>query len=172
MIILGLGSNKGDRAAHLREAISLLAPVVTNVQPSRMYESRALLPPGAPADWGSNFLNMAVKGESDLSATELLDAIKTIEKRIGRTSLGRWSPREIDIDILAMDHEVIDLPFLQVPHRELLNRDFALLPLAELAPDWQYPDGEYSGLRAADIVKAKGFRCGALQETGIALYAA
>lgn len=161
MVILGLGSNKGDRAAYLRQASALLAGLLQGMGYSSVYESKALMPEGAPKEWDMPFLNMAVMGETSLSPLDLLKAVKAIEKQLGRKSLEHWSPREIDIDILAIDQQTLDLPEAQVPHRELLNREFALLPLVELAPDWEYPAaGKYQGWKASAIAKDKGWRAG------------
>ncbi len=69
----------------------------------------------------------------------LLARVKAIERDLGRVSRCKWGPREIDIDILAMDDVTMDTPELTIPHRVLLERDFVLLPLADVAPDWRYP---------------------------------
>jgi len=157
MVILGLGSNKGDRAAMLGRAVEMLAPILQDIRHSSIYETKALLPEGASPAWDMVFLNMAVVGETKLSPQELLAAIKEIEKNLGRQAAERWAPREIDIDILAMDDVQLDLPGLHIPHSGLIEREFALLPLVELAPDWRYPGGEYKGWKAADIAAAKGY---------------
>lgn len=170
-VILGLGGNKGERSALLAQAVKLLTPLIKNLRTSSLYETKALLPAGAPASWDMPFLNMAVAGEVALSSRDLLAAIKAIEKKLGRGFSEVWAPREIDIDILAMGNLMIDEPDFCVPHRSLLDRDFALLPLAELAPDWCCPvAGEYHGWKAADIVRAKGYTTGSLQKEGIAVY--
>jgi 2-amino-4-hydroxy-6-hydroxymethyldihydropteridine diphosphokinase len=135
----------------------------------------ALLPAGAPASWDMNFLNMAVAGETTLSPQELLVAIKDIEKNLGRKTGEVWAPRELDIDILAYDDVVLEAPGLSIPHRALLDRDFALLPLVELAPDWHYPctnkyGQEYKDWKAADIAAHKGYISGSLNDKGIAIY--
>lgn len=161
MVILGLGSNKGDRTEYLRAAISLLRGVLSDMRVSTVYESKALLPKGASSDWDRLFLNMAVAGHSSLSPEALLAELKAMEKNLGRKPAMAWSPREIDLDILAMDQIVFDTPALHVPHPELLNRDFALVPFVDLAPDWIYPvPGEYQGWRAADILKHKKYGLG------------
>lgn len=158
MVILGLGSNKGDREAYLRQATGMLAGLLQGMNSSGVHETKALLPEGAPREWDMPFLNMAVAGETDLEPRALLKAIKAIEEQLGRKPAGKWAPREIDIDILAMDGTVLDTPSLAIPHPGLLNRDFALLPLVELAPDWEYPlPGKYQGWKAADIAADKGF---------------
>ncbi len=118
------------------------------------------MPEGAPKSWNQPFLNMAVAGDASLAPESLLAELKTIEKDLGRQSRGHWAPREIDIDILAMGDMVISSAALSIPHPHLLARDFALVPLAELVPDWCYPAGEYKGWKAADIVAAKAFAPG------------
>lgn len=170
-VILGLGGNKGDRAAQLAKAADLLDQVLENSRRSSLYETKALLPAGAPASWDMPFLNMAIAGDTKLSPHDVFALVKDIEKKMGRKPAEVWAPREIDIDILAMDDLVLEQPDLVVPHRALLERDFALLPLAELAPDWRYPAaGDHHGWKAADIVRIKGYATGSLQEKGIANY--
>lgn len=161
MVILGLGSNKGDRGAFLRAAVVLLAGVLTNLRASPVYESQALLPKNARSEWDRLFLNMAVCGDTSLAPEALLMEVKAMERHLGRRPAMAWSPREIDIDILAMDATVLRTASLSIPHQELLNRDFALLPLVDLAPDWRYPaPGPDFGRRAADIAAARRFTCG------------
>lgn len=161
MVILGLGSNKGDRSEFLRTAINLLRGVISDIRLSPVYESKALLPPGADSSWDHHFLNMAVAGHTELSPEALLAEVKSIEKRLGRKPSMTWSPREIDIDILAMDDRVVALPGLNVPHHELINRDFALIPFSDLAPTWRYPvHSVFFGMTAAELVAKKKFACG------------
>jgi 2-amino-4-hydroxy-6-hydroxymethyldihydropteridine diphosphokinase len=157
MIILGLGSNTGDREEYLARAVSMLDDILTGMHTSSLYETAALLPEGAPRDWDMPFLNMAVCGDTSLSPDQLFATVKDIEKKLGRFPSEVWAPRKIDIDILAIENMVIDESALSVPHRALLDRDFALVPLAELVPDWCYPAGAYKGKRAADIVAEKRY---------------
>ena len=138
-VILGLGSNVGDRAENLRAAICALALHLKNIRESTVLESAALLPENAPIDWDMPYLNMAIAGKTTLSPRELLSTIKEIEQKLGREKIGHWSPRNIDIDILAFGDLQVDESDLTIPHKELLNRDFALKPLLELAPDWVHP---------------------------------
>ena len=155
-VILGLGSNIGDRMAHLRAARDVLAGVLGKLKCSKVYTSPAMLPPDAPSEWDIPFYNMAISGTTSL-APEIL--LKTIELQLGRELRGVWGPREIDIDILAMEDVLVNSSSLYVPHKGLLERDFALVPLAELAADWQYPlGGEYRGMRASDICSAKNYQ--------------
>lgn len=165
MVILGLGSNIGDRAEYLHKAVQSLSAVVNNIHCSRVFESAPLLPADAPADWALSFLNMVLCGDTPLSADALLVEVKSIERGLGRTARGVWGPREIDIDILAMDDVVMDTPILSIPHRSMMERDFVLLPLLDVAPDWRCPR---TGVSAVDAVQQKGFKLGdTLRDTGV-----
>jgi 2-amino-4-hydroxy-6-hydroxymethyldihydropteridine diphosphokinase len=140
-VILGLGTNVGDRVFYLRQAIATLRmqSILTDITPSPLYESDALLMPDAPEEWNMPFLNMAVAGTTLLDPDQLLTHIKALEQQLGRRLRGKWSPREIDIDILAYGDEVITSEHLTIPHSFLLDRSFALLPFADLWPDWRFP---------------------------------
>jgi 2-amino-4-hydroxy-6-hydroxymethyldihydropteridine diphosphokinase/dihydropteroate synthase len=162
MVILGLGSNVGDRLLNLAKAVSIITKsVLAGVEFSSVYESGAVIKPNSPESWNKPFLNMAIVGETHLSPTELLKEIKIIEKMLGRNDIGVWSPREIDIDILAYGSLSINTEALTIPHKELCKRPFALLPLAEVAPNWQYPtEGAFKGKTAYEI-SHQMFLCGA-----------
>lgn len=156
MIILGLGSNIGDRLANLRAALHAISalPTVTVIQVSPVYISDAMLPDNAPADWDIPYLNAAIRCESSLKPTELLQQLKQIEKNIGRESLPRhWGPRIIDIDILAWDDLKLESDALTIPHKNLRERPFALWPLADVAPLWLDNDKT-----AAQLVEQWGSR--------------
>lgn len=154
MVILGLGSNIGDKMTHLNAAIAELSTIIKEVCRSAIYTCPAMLPEGAPREWDISFYNMAIGGECDLPPLELLSEIKNIEQKLGRQDRGRWGPREIDIDILAMGDEVFEWPELCIPHKGLLERDFALLPLADIAPGWRYPGQHFT---ARELCIQKGF---------------
>lgn len=140
MVILGLGSNLNNRIHYLRQAVELIKEsVLTSVTCSPCYHSPALLPENAPESWDAPFLNIAISGHTALTPHALLSALKTIELRVGRAVRPLWAPREIDIDILSYDDLILDTPTLQIPHKELANRTFALSPLADLAPNWIHP---------------------------------
>jgi 2-amino-4-hydroxy-6-hydroxymethyldihydropteridine diphosphokinase len=173
MIILGLGSNVGDRAGFLRAAVGRLGAILGDMRVSRVLESPALLPENAPADWNTPYLNMAVSGTSTLSAPQLLDEVKKIERDLGRIPRGFWAPREIDIDILSICGQCCTSPELTLPHAKILSRDFVLLPIVDVAPDWRYPlAGEFSGKTASEIAAAKGFALGNhLRDTGLVIHA-
>ena len=133
---IGLGSNMGERYRHLTEAAAALRalPQTAVVWFSPVYETDA---------WGKTdqprFLNAACEISTDLEPVVLLSALKEIETRLGRTSHEHWGPREIDLDILLYDGIVVDTPDVSVPHRDLANRRFVLVPLRDIAPDLVHP---------------------------------
>src|SRR5476651_1633704 len=106
MVILGLGSNSGDRLANLRQARQLLSliPKLQLLRVSPLYMSNALLPEQAPDSWDQPYLNLAIQCETRLQPQELLQQLKNVEYTLGRKPVKRhWGPRVIDIDILAWD---------------------------------------------------------------------
>jgi len=140
MIILGLGSNLGDRLAFLKKAADDISKILSDNLYSPIYESEALLIKNSPKEWNIPFLNMVIAGKTNLSPQQLLKEIKNIEKSLGRTdNEPRWSPRVIDVDILAFDDLIIDEEKLKIPHIELRKRAFFILPLADILPKWSYP---------------------------------
>ena len=171
MVILGLGSNIGDRMQYLAAAVRRLSGMLQEMHMSRILESPAMLPPDASADMDRPYLNMAVSGKTDLTPQALLTEVKSLERELGRVQRSVWGPREIDIDILAMDGLVTQSPELTVPHRGILKRDFALLPLSDVAPDWKYPvAGSYYNMPVSEILAAKGYAIGNnLRDTGLTI---
>ena len=138
-MILGLGANLGNRAIHLKRAVSRLSrgrgAVLHGVKLSRIYESPALTPSGAPAAWDLPYLNCALSGETTLEPGALLRRVKEIERSLGRRDHKRWAPRVIDIDILWWDGNEVRSDGLTIPHPEILRRPFVLKPLRDLIPD-------------------------------------
>jgi 2-amino-4-hydroxy-6-hydroxymethyldihydropteridine diphosphokinase/dihydropteroate synthase len=163
MIILGIGSNLNDRLANLRLALKLLRQIngLTIIKVSPVYESDALLAEDAPIEWHIPYLNAAISCTCELNPSDLVTELKAIEIQIGRAKdYQRWSPRIIDIDILAWNEELIQTERLKIPHAGLCDRPFAIWPLADLAPNWRYcvPNNEYTGKTAAEIVVRLGSR--------------
>mgnify|MGYP002133767735 CR=1 FL=1 len=154
MVILGLGSNLGDRHSNLNAAIThISALLLDNIKHSHIYETAPLLPPNPGPDWHKRkFLNMAVSGslKQELSPEQLLAQIKELETKLGRIPADRWAPRIIDIDILAIDGLVYNSANLKIPHIGLLERDFAMLPFADIAPEWKHP---VTGITAKEYAK-------------------
>ncbi|MDP4832208.1 MAG: dihydropteroate synthase [Rickettsiaceae bacterium] len=135
MIYISLGSNLGNRLSNLRQAITLLKnDVLSNSYESIIIETKALLKSNSPKEWDTPYLNMIIAGESKLSPSDLLKKLKNIEQKLGRDiTAAKWAPRLIDLDILIYDEQVINQTGLQIPHPELLNRDF-LIHLLALMP--------------------------------------
>jgi 2-amino-4-hydroxy-6-hydroxymethyldihydropteridine diphosphokinase len=125
---LGLGSNLGDRWAHLRAAVAGL-PDVTAV--SGVYETE---PVGGPPGQG-RYLNAVVELDTELSPHQLLELARRLEDQSGRVRGERWGPRPLDVDVLMVGDLVVDEPELTVPHPRLWERSFVLVPLADVAPD-------------------------------------
>jgi 2-amino-4-hydroxy-6-hydroxymethyldihydropteridine diphosphokinase len=132
-VFLGLGSNLGDRAGLLDQAVAALESL-GKVTRSRWYETAAVGLPGAP-----QFLNGVVRLETDLAPDELLRQTREIERRLGRDPLRRAGSRTMDIDILLYGRQVISRLGFEVPHPRLHQRAFVLVPLAELASNLVHP---------------------------------
>lgn len=129
------GSNLGNSQETLATARALLtAHCGTIVAASSIYETAAWGKTDQPA-----FLNQALKIETRLNARQLIRRILKLEKMMGRIREEKYGPRIIDIDILLFNDEIHQYHFLQLPHPEMQNRRFALLPLAEIAPGTVHP---------------------------------
>jgi 2-amino-4-hydroxy-6-hydroxymethyldihydropteridine diphosphokinase len=124
---VGLGSNLGDRAARLREAVEGLEDAVAV---SDVYETE---PVGGPDQ--ADYLNVVVELDTARSARELLSLAHVLEDRAGRVRDERWGPRTLDVDVLWHEQGPVDEPDLQVPHPRLAERRFVLQPLWDLAPE-------------------------------------
>jgi 2-amino-4-hydroxy-6-hydroxymethyldihydropteridine diphosphokinase len=147
---LGLGSNVGDRRAHLERAVaSLPAHGVRVLASSSVYETE---PVGLVLDQ-RDFYNACLRIETEHAPEELLSACKAVERELGREEGGvRHGPRPIDIDLLLLRAQGYTSDRLTLPHPEVRSRRFVLLPLLELGPDLALPDGE----RLADTLAALG----------------
>jgi 2-amino-4-hydroxy-6-hydroxymethyldihydropteridine diphosphokinase len=134
---LSLGSNVGDRRAHLQAAVEALpAHGVRPLAASSVYETE---PVGEILDQ-PDFLNACLRVETGLDPEALLDACKAVERELGRAPGGpRHGPRHIDVDVLLFGELVHASERLRVPHRDLAQRRFVLVPLLELAPDLAAP---------------------------------
>lgn len=135
-VFVGLGSNLGDRLQMLERAVSALEmlPESRLSKRSFIYETEPVGMTDQP-----EFLNMVVELTTSVPVRELLKELKSIERRLGRKATTRWGPREIDLDILYYDDTVMDEEGLHVPHEEIPDRKFVLVPLAEIAADFTDP---------------------------------
>jgi len=128
---IGLGSNLGDRACYIRNAVALLEQGGASVL--KMSAVTETDPVGGPPQ--HKFLNAVVKVETRLSPVELLDHCQAIEQKLGRVRTVANGPRTIDLDILLYDHLAMDTPQLKIPHPRMFERAFVLEPLKEIEPD-------------------------------------
>jgi 2-amino-4-hydroxy-6-hydroxymethyldihydropteridine diphosphokinase len=130
-VAISLGSNLGDRRAHLDYAIDALHLDLTDVVVSRFLETR---PVGAGPEHGP-FLNAAIVGHTQLPARVLLDRLLEIEEERGRARPYPVAPRTLDLDLILYGDEVLEEDGLSVPHPRFRERDFVLGPLSEIAPE-------------------------------------
>ena len=163
---VGLGSNVGDRAAHLTHALIALAgmPNTRLLVRSSIIQTDAVGAPGG-GDPGGAYLNAAAILRTTLEPRALLDCLHEIERTRGRDRAGeasRWLPRTLDLDLLLFGDRVLDEPGLVVPHPRMHEREFVLLPLAEVGPDLFVPTMRSSvadllaRLKPGSIPKRKG----------------
>lgn len=147
---LGLGSNIGDRRAHLQAAIDTLAlHEVRVLRSSSTYDTE---PVGLILDQ-PEFLNACIQIETEHDPIGLLDACKEVEREVGRTAGGpRHGPRVIDVDVLLLGELEYESERLRLPHEQVTSRRFVLVPLLELEPELTLPSGE----RVADSLTALG----------------
>ncbi len=132
---LGLGSNLGERRGFLNSACDqLCSGTLSEFRTSAIYESEPLLKMPQP-----KYLNMVVRGLTQLSPEELMKKCQQIENNLGRIRKERWGSRIIDIDILSYGDKIVNADNLTIPHPEIKNRGFVLLPLLELSPEWKDP---------------------------------
>lgn len=146
---IGLGSNLGDSRQILGQAMAEIGALdaVELIARSSLYRSRPLGPQDQP-----DFLNAVVGVLTTRAPADLLAALRAIEERHGRRRTGeRWGPRTLDLDLLVFGRRVIDEPGLTVPHPRIAERNFVLLPLAEIAPHLEVPGLASVGSLAAAL---------------------
>jgi 2-amino-4-hydroxy-6-hydroxymethyldihydropteridine diphosphokinase len=146
---LGLGSNIGDRRAHLEAAVAALpAHGATVTATSSVYDTE---PIGLVLDQ-PEFLNACLRIETELEPLDLLDAAKAVEREVGRAAGGpRHGPRVIDVDVLLLGERTFASERLRLPHPEVSSRRFVLVPLLELDPELALPGGDRLADRLAQL---------------------
>ena len=144
-VAISLGSNLGDRRAHLEYAIDALRLDITDMSVSSFVETQ---PVGVGPEHGA-FLNAAIVGETQLSARMLLERLLEVEEERGRARPYWMAPRTLDVDLLLYGDSVIEEEGLTVPHPRFRERMFVLQPLAEIAPDIIDP---VTGKRIAELL--------------------
>lgn len=141
---VALGSNLGDRLGQMQLALERLAAdaAVRVLQVSPVYENRAV----GMGEAAANFLNAIAEVETSLAPLDLLDRCLAVETQLGRVRTGGWTPRTIDLDVIAYGDAVIEHERLQVPHPRIGERDFVVHPLNAIAPEQRI-----RGQRVADL---------------------
>jgi 2-amino-4-hydroxy-6-hydroxymethyldihydropteridine diphosphokinase len=134
-VYVGVGSNLGDREAHLAAAEAALRQVdgVTLLRRSTLHDTRAVGPPQP------RFLNGVWELSCTLPPRRLLSVLQAVETKLGRTAKGLQRPRTVDLDVLLWGERILAEPDFQIPHAEMHHRRFVLEPLAELAPHARHP---------------------------------
>jgi len=136
IVYIGIGSNLGDKVSQCEKAISEILTIDRHklLAKSSLFKAE---PVGYTSqDW---FVNAVLKIETDLGAPKLLRELKSIESHLGRTETFRWGPRMIDLDILFFDDIEIHTEELQIPHPRIQERQFVLVPLAEIDQNFIHP---------------------------------
>ena len=132
---IALGSNLGDKEKNLRRALLLLTQ--QGVEIVRVSSFLSTEPYGVTDQ--PQFLNAVACVRTSLAPLALLDVLLATELAMGRVRLRHWGERNIDLDLLLYEDVVLDMPRLRLPHPDMQNRDFVLLPLAEIAPELKHP---------------------------------
>ncbi len=139
-IFLGFGSNIGDKKGNIEKAYSELKRAgIKFIKTSRFYQTK---PYGVEKQ--PEFLNSVAQISTELGPFRLLELVKLIEKKIGREKTFRWGPRIIDIDILFYGDIIIKSKILNIPHIDVCNRCFVLVPMCEIACDFTHPEKKIS----------------------------
>ena len=136
IVYIGIGSNVGDKAHQCEQGISEIQKLDRHrlLARSSLYKTQ---PIGyTEQDW---FINLVIKIETEMDAPALLSSLKEIESQFGRVKTLRWGPRTIDLDILFFDAHQIQTDELIVPHPLIQDRQFVLVPLAEIDPNLTHP---------------------------------
>lgn len=136
-VYVALGSNLENPLQQLKQAVVALQKFAKNLEVSPFYGSKPLGPQDQP-----DYVNAVVKFDTDLEPLALLDKLQSIENEQGRVRLRRWGERTLDLDILLYGEQIIESERLTVPHYDMQNREFVIVPLYQLAPELVLPSGE------------------------------
>ena len=140
-IVFGIGSNLGDRKNNIKIAVDKLIKslFLSKTKTSNIFKNPAMLLANSPEEWNLEFYNIALSAVININEFppfKILEIIKNIEKEIGRNPSMKWAPREIDIDILAIDEIFFnDKDILTIPHQGLLEREFFYKTMQEIEPE-------------------------------------
>lgn len=139
LAFIGLGSNLSDPIQQVERALDALSRIANTelVACSSLYQSAAIGPEGQP-----DYINAVASLNTRLAPESLLNELQTIEHKQGRQRSIKWGARTLDLDLLLFDNQVIHTERLSVPHPHLLDRDFVVVPLYEIAPTLLLPNGD------------------------------
>jgi len=146
-VFLGLGSNTYPKAKNLSSAIAGLSSLLNIISVSGVYKSRSLLLDAQP-----DYFNIVLKASTFINPCQLLSFCKTIEKIMHRDTPYKWGPRNIDIDIIDFDKRIIKSKSLFLPHKEVPYRNFVVLPLMEIEPEYVHPENHISVEKMYDLL--------------------
>ncbi|HDL5118045.1 TPA: 2-amino-4-hydroxy-6-hydroxymethyldihydropteridine diphosphokinase [Mannheimia haemolytica] len=141
-VYIALGSNLENPLEQLKQAVEKLKKFANEFEISPFYGSKPVGPQDQP-----DYVNAVAKFSTDLSPTALLDKLQSIEHEQGRVRVRRWGERTLDLDIILYGNQQIQTERLNVPHIEMKNREFVIVPMFDLTPDLVLPTGE----KLADI---------------------
>ncbi|UQX68620.1 2-amino-4-hydroxy-6-hydroxymethyldihydropteridine diphosphokinase [Mannheimia glucosida] len=141
-VYIALGSNLDNPLEQLKQAVEKLKKFANEFEISPFYGSKPVGPQDQP-----DYVNAVAKFSTDLSPTALLDKLQSIENEQGRVRVRRWGERTLDLDIILYGNQQIQTERLTVPHIEMKNREFVIVPMFDLTPDLVLPTGE----KLADI---------------------
>ena len=133
---IGIGSNLGDSQTHCEAAINTLdnIPEIVVTQKSSLYKTEPL---GTKAqDW---FINAVVEIKTNMNPERLLNVLLKVEENMGRVRQEKWGSRIIDLDLLFYENLIFKKPELEIPHPEIPNRSFVLVPMFEICPNFLHP---------------------------------
>lgn len=134
-IAIALGSNLGDRRAHLDWAVEQLSTLLSDVRVSPVIETDPVDVP----DQQPPYLNAVLVGKSRLGPAELIAALQALERERGRVRPSFRAARTLDLDLILYGERIVSLPGVEVPHPRFRERAFVVQPLADLVPDWRDP---------------------------------
>lgn len=141
--VIAFGANLGEREQTIERALSLIAESIGPIiKRSSILETAPLVLPGADPSLVPPYLNGVVLVESELVSEQILAKLLNIERRLGRdraAETSRWMSRVIDLDLICVEQEVCSSLILKLPHPEMHKRDFVLLPMEEVWPEWIHP---------------------------------